>query len=223
MVRKASTKCLVIIILLFCSQVTMAQKRSVSFGNPSPISIPLGAYEPNTFKSLDALPGNIRSKVEGHLRDRFGDEFYSQLTFVAGAIIDVAGFLRVNRNRGKIHSYELVFKYADERGGLKEYYARIRLDSNGDVLDEINLPHVSKHPLKAKIIPLFRAIEIGKEHGFTQRSMGIRIDYDKEAGSLLWIVESFVREDAYRSTRRVLSIDAHSAAILKDTSQSGAR
>jgi hypothetical protein len=222
MAREISTKILLVLALFICSHIAVAQKRSISYGNPSPSGISLGAYEPKTFKSLDALPENIRSKVEDHLRARFGSEFYSQLVFVGGAAIDVAEFLRVNPNtKWKLHSYELVYKYANKKSGLKEYYARIRLDSNGDVVDEIDLPDVAKYPQKANLISVDRAVEIAKSHGFKPKKMSIKIRYDEDAGSLSWVINSLAFEDIYTITRRVLKIDAHNGVILKDGLEGG--
>ncbi len=220
-----STKYLLLAVLFFGSHEVMGQKRSISFGNSSPSSIEMGAYEPRSFKSLDALPANIRLKIENHLRERFGNEYYSKLVFVSGAVIDLSELYRIEPNaknyQWKIPSYELVFKYADPKKGLKKYYARVRLDSNGDVMAEINLPEVSKYPPKANLISVDRAIGIAKERGLKPKDMNIRILYDEAVGSLVWIINSFAGEDEYTSTDRVIRIDAHSAEILKDGYEGG--
>ena len=220
-----STKYLLLALLLFCSHEVFGQKRSISFGNSSPSSISMGAYEPRSFKSLDALPANIRLKVENHLRERFGSAYYSKLAFVSGAVINLNELYRVEpaakNYQWKIHSYELVFRYADPKKGLKKYYARTRLDSNGDVMDEIGLPEISRYPQKANIISVDKAIEIAKEHGLKPKEMNIRIQYDEGVGSLVWIISSFAGEDKYTSTDRVIRIDAHSAEILKDGYEGG--
>ena len=59
-----------LILLLFGTSDLMAQKRSVSLGNPSPSDI--GIYEPKSFKSLNALPLSVKLTVEKHLRGRLG-------------------------------------------------------------------------------------------------------------------------------------------------------
>lgn len=211
-----------LIALLLCTQAVLAQKHSVSYGNPFPIGIELGEYKPKIINSLGSLPQNIKSKIEDHLRARLGNEFYSRLVFVGGAVIEPAEFRRVNPNiKWKVHSYELVFKYSNEKNGLKEYYARIRLDSSGDVIDEINLPEVAKYPSKAQIISINRAIEIAKAHGFKPKKMEIKIDYDVDVGSLVWVIDSFAFSDKYTITFKVLKIDAHNAEILKDGFEGG--
>ena len=92
----------------------------------------MGAYEPKTFKMLNGLPANVRTRVDDHLRTRFGDAFDSQLIFVNGSLTYVPEFLRANPTfKWRVHTYELVFKYADPKHGLKQYYARTRLDSSG--------------------------------------------------------------------------------------------
>lgn len=187
----------------------------------------MGAYEPRSFKSLDALPANIRLKAENHLKERFGSEYYSKLAFVNGAFIDLKELYCVEPQaknyQWKIHSYELVFRYADSTKGLKKYYARIRLDSNGDVMAEVNLPDVSRYPQKANIISVERVVEIAKERGLRPKDMNLRILYDEGVGSLVWMVSSFAGEDKYTFTDRVIRIDAHSAEILKDGYEGGTK
>jgi hypothetical protein len=217
------------IILLFAALIASAsvaqgQSRSISYGSPSPTGISLGVYQPKIFQTLDALPANVRTKIDDHLRTRLGNAFYSQIVFVNGSSINVADFLRANpRTQWRVHTYELVFKYADAKHGLREYYARFRLDSNGDVIDEINLPKVAKFPLKGKIISIDDAIAIAKSHGHLTKGSGtnLTIDYLEDIGSLAWEFKSYSSNDASTVTAKVLIIDAHSGAILKDGFESG--
>jgi hypothetical protein len=224
MVLKLPTKIFFVITLCACAHVATAQSRSISYGNPSPSGISLGAYEPKTFKSLNVLPEDVRTKAEDHLRTRLGDAYYSQLVFVSGSSINVTDFLRVNpKTQWRVHTYELVFKYADAKNGLKEYYARTRLDSNGDVIDEINLPEVARFPLKAKIISIDHAIAIAKSRGYKSKGTGtnLTIRYVESAGSLAWVFESYASDDRYTVTTKVLIIDAHNGAALKDGFETG--
>jgi len=219
MAYKLPTTILLLASLFFCAHVAIAQTRSISYGNPSPVGISLGTYEPKTFNSLDALPANVRTKVDDHLRTRLGDAFYSQLVFVNGSSINVADFLRANpKTQWRVHTYELVFKYADPKKGLKSYYARTRLNSNGDIIDEIDLPEVAKFPLKANIISIDDAIAIAKSRGHKTKGAvtNLTIRYLDDVGSLAWVLESYISSDAYTTTSKVLIIDAHSGVVLKD-------
>jgi uncharacterized membrane protein YkoI len=222
MIRKAQAKFLLVVALCLGTHYVFAQKRSVSYSNPSPVGISLGQYTPRTFKLLNALPEGVRVKAVNHLTERLGNDFYSRLKFVGGSSIDVEEYLRMNPGtKWKVHSYELVFRYADSRHGLKEYHARIRLDSDGEVIEEIDLPEISKFPQKASIISVDAAADIAKSRGFEPKTMSISIRYDEDAGSLVWIFEIFAREDRYTSSTRVLVIDAHSGQILKDGFETG--
>ena len=224
MVCKAQAKLLLVVALCSCNHYVFAQKRSISYGNPSPVGVSLGRYTPKTFKAMNALPEGLRVKAVNHLRERLGDEFYSRLKFVSGSSIDIEEYFRINPGtKWKVHSYELVFRYADSRRGLKEYYARTRLDSNGEVIEEIDLPEVSKFPNKANIISVDAAADIAKSRGFESKTMNIDIRYDEDAGSLVWIIETFAREDRYTSSTRVLVVDAHSGQILKDGIETGTK
>ncbi len=224
MALKLSTGILLATTLCVCVHITCAQTRTISYGNPSPTGISLGAYVPTTFNSLDALPANVRTKVDEHLGKRFGDSYYSRLAFVSGSSINLAEFLRANpKTQWRVHSYELVFRFTDLKSGLKEYYARARFDSNGDVIDEINLPEAANFPSKAKIISVDDAIAIAKLHGHKTKGTGtnVTIDYLEDVGSLAWVFKSYTSNDAYTVTAKVLIIDAHSGAILKDSFETG--
>ena len=110
MIRKAQAKLLLLVALCSCAHYVSAQKRSVSYGNPSPVGLSLGQYTPRTFKSLNALPEAVRVKAVNHLTERLGNDFYSRLKFVSGSSIDVEEYLRINPGtKWKVHSYELVF------------------------------------------------------------------------------------------------------------------
>jgi hypothetical protein len=162
--------------------------------------------------------------VDEHLRARFGDAFYSKLLFVSGSSINVSDFLRTNpKTQWRVHSYELVFKYADLKHGLKEYFARTRLDANGEVIDEIDLPYVAKFPSKATIISIDDAIAIAKSRRYKTKGSGtnLTIRYVEDVGSLAWVFESYASEDKYTVTTKVLIIDAHTGAVIKDGFETG--
>ena len=109
-----------------------------------------------------------------------------------------------------------VFKYADSRHGLKEYYARTRLDSDGEVIKEIDLPEVAKFPNKASIISVDAAADIARSHGFESKTMNIDIRYNEDAGSLVWIFYTSAGTHDFIGLTKILVVDAHSGQILKD-------
>ena len=121
---------------------------------------------------------------------------------------------------GRFIRTNLSFRYSHKKKGLKEYYARIRLDSKGDVIKEIDLPETSNYPQKANIISIDKAIEIAAKNDFL-KEMKIKIQYDEEVSSLVWIISSFAHEDRYTVTDKVIKIDAHSSMILKNGYESG--
>jgi hypothetical protein len=223
MVSKKPALALLVILTLSFSKDALAQKRTISHGNSSPNT--MGLYRPNALKSLAALSEEVRLKVDRHLRERFGNDYYSKLVFIAGASVDLAELYRVEPNarnwKWRIYTYELVFKYSDRKKGLDKYYARIKLDSNGSVLKEIDLPEVSREPHKANIISVNEAIEIAEKRGFHSKSVDIDMKYDEDAGSLTWTLYSFAHQDRFTATRRVIKIDAHSSAVLNDSYESG--
>jgi len=55
MVLKLPTKLFLVVTMCACAHVTIAQTRSISYGNPAPTGIGLGAYQPKTFGGITAV------------------------------------------------------------------------------------------------------------------------------------------------------------------------
>ena len=216
---------LIAIVFLFGVYNVCGQNRIISYGNSDPSSVYFEVYKPKQIKSLDELPPDIKSKIENHLQARFGNNYYSKLNFLIAEIIDVDELFRVEPKfksyQWKMHTYEFVFKYSDMKKGLSKYFARIRLDLNGDVMHEIDLPEVKKYPQKADLISVDKAIEIAKSKGFKPKKMQITILYDEDVDSLAWNISTFANEDRFTITRKVIKIDAHNGEILKEGTESG--
>lgn len=210
--RKSS---LIILLLLIAPCCQTYAQRSVSKG---PESTSFGNYEPREPKSLSDLPEKIREKVENHLKSRLGDVFYSKLKLSSGQIVNFDDLYRVEpdaRNyKWEIFAYSLNFLLAEPKKGIKAYHARILLASEGNIIREIDLPHISKNPDKANIISLTEARKIAAKQKFPLNRTNVEISYDTERDSLVWTLQYKLKGDKYVWVDRIMSIDAHSGEVI---------
>ena len=206
---------LIILLLLVAPCYQAYGQRSVSKG---PESTSFGKYNPREPKSLSALPDKIRVKVENHLKARLGDMFYSKLQLSGGQIVDFDELYRVEPGaknyKWNIFTYSLNFLLAEPKKGIKAYHARILLDSEGNVLQEIDLPQTAKNPEKANIISLAEARKIAAKHKFPPNRADAKISYDSERDSLVWTLGYRLKGDKYVWVDRIIRIDAHSGEVI---------
>jgi uncharacterized membrane protein YkoI len=206
---------LIILLLLIAPCHQAYAQRSVSKG---PESTYFGNYKPREPKSLNELPEKIREKVENHLKARLGDEFYSKLQLSGGQIVNFDDLYRIEpdaRNyKWTIFAYSLNFLLAEPKKGIKAYHARILLDSEGNILREIDLPQISKNPEKANIISLAEVRKIAAKQKFPLKRTNAEISYDAERDSLIWTLEYKLKGDKYVWVDRIIRIDAHSGEVI---------
>ncbi len=206
---------LIILLLLVAPCYQAYGQRSVSKG---PESTYFGNYKPREPKSLNELPEKIRGKVENHLKARLGDAFYSKLQLSGGQIVDFDELYRVEPDaknyKWKIFAYSLSFLLAEPKKGIKAYHARILLDPEGNILQEIDLPEIAQYPEKANIISLAEAKKVAAKNKFHLNRSNAGIAYDNERGSLVWTLEYKLKGDNYVWVDRIIRIDAHSGEVL---------
>jgi uncharacterized membrane protein YkoI len=206
---------LIISLLLLTYQQTYAQTYSVTKG---PESTDFGKYKPKEPKSLDELPDPIKTKLVMHLKNRLGDAFYSKLEFSGGQVVDFEELRRVepeSRNyKWKPFAYGLTFNLSEPEKGIKAYHARILLDSDGSIMQEIDLPEIARHPEKAQIISLAEAKEIAAKHKFSLTRARVELSYNSEIDSLVWTLEYKLKGDRYVWVDRVIRIEAQSGKVL---------
>jgi len=210
--RRAS---LIVILVLLVPYYQTYGQRSISKG---PESTYFGYYKPREPTSLNELPDAIRRRVEEHLKARLGDEFYSKLRLSGGQIVDFSELYRVEpeaRNyKWKIFAYSLNFLLAEPKKGIKAYHARILLDSDGNTLQEVDLPWIAMHPEKASIISLGEARRIAAKHKFPLSRSNVEISYNTERDSLVWTLEYKLKGSRYSWVDRIIRINAHSGEVI---------
>jgi hypothetical protein len=178
----------------------------------------LGGYKPKKVQALDHLPLKIKEKVDGHLAARLGNELYSKLRFVDGEIVEKSKVPNAEQFQWKLHAYSLQFELAYPEEGVAAYHAQLRLDEEGDVVEEINLPNAKGAVEKCSIIPLKQALVIARDVGvpLDELPVDIEIGYDKRADSLCWIVKTpMPLSRDHKQARSAVRIDAHLGKVLE--------
>lgn len=143
-------------------------------------------------RSLDEMPPQIREKLDKHLRDKLGSDFVKKLKLEYFEYLDLEQlrkeFPSLYDINAKIGAYDLLFRFSDKANGLKFYYVKMRLNEDGTVADEIDLPNIAFEPNKAKLIPCKRAVEIAASRGFPKQYQSVEFRYSPERGRFIWII-----------------------------------
>lgn len=188
-------------------------------------SISFGYYFPKEPSSLFDLPDSIRTKLEAHLIERLGKDFYSKIKISGGQIVDLERLYIVEDNAKNYkwtpYSYYLCFSFQDATKGIGLYTAKIVLDKYGNVVKEIQLPNIKANPHKANIISLDEAKTIAKENDFYDDKTEISLSYDNEAGSITWCFKRTTYHSNHTLSGWTLVIDAHNGKVLEKYGHGG--
>lgn len=196
----------------------------VSISLPQKVTKRIGVigFYPYSPKEVDAetqVPTKINEKLQRHLEDRLGREFYERLHFAYALMVNFDDLYRVNpgarNSRWKIFTYKVVYFFSKPEIGIKRYEAEIWLDDEGAVLKEIDLPDISRHPEKATIISAREAIKISNQNKF--RKDTIEIGFREEDDSIVWRMTR--RDDD--GTTWWLDISAHTGKVLNKVGAKG--
>ncbi|MCC2546498.1 hypothetical protein LJY25_08590 [Hymenobacter sp. BT175] len=176
---------------------------------------------------LSELPDSIQRRLRDHLVKRLGPAFYARLVPAGGRRIDLEKLAEIDAaektaRRWVVCSYYLCFTLRDEPAGIGSYVAQIGLDAAGRVVEEITLPDIVDKPGKAKLIALSRLQKLARNSGLqlvadsARRLYATRaLTYRPQLNSLVWTVTNTRYSADDTPMQQVLTVDAHSGAILK--------
>jgi hypothetical protein len=207
---------LAVLALLFASGAGAELPHSVSKG-PSELRYGVG-YEPRQASTLDELPLQVRQRLVRQLQRRLGAALFKELSFEGGEIIDKAALLAVDPAMrdypGELPAYRANFALRRPDVGVALYVLTLDLRSDGSAMGGIAFPCVSCHPEKSSFVALPDALQSALANGMSAAKLGVAIDYDPGADSLVWIFSQKVSEDRASIRYDRLRIDAHSGAIV---------
>ncbi|MCB9854048.1 MAG: hypothetical protein H6818_00055 [Phycisphaerales bacterium] len=178
----------------------------------------MGSYEPRNPAYLD-IPKAVREKVERHLRERLGDAFYDRLKFTGGQMVDFDELRRVDPDskniKWTIHAYDLHYRFAMPDKGIVGYTAQIKLNADGSVLHEIDLPNFVQHPEKLKFLSIDDARRVAIAQGYDLTDARPSIDYDADCDCVYWHFERQIEDDGIGGKDDDIEINAHTGAVLR--------
>ncbi len=174
--------------------------------------ISFGDYYPFEPSSLNDLPNYIREKLEAHLQERLGS-FYENLRFSGGQIVDLNRLYNVYEKARDFkwtpYSYYLCFSFADTTNGISMFTAKIVLDGNGNVIEEIQLPSFKNYPEKSKIISLYEATRIAKTYDFNNPIKEIKFYYNKDLDGFVWCISKITNDNGLTFGIETLVLNAN--------------
>jgi hypothetical protein len=206
---------LVSILVAGAAHAVSSQARQPTVAN-GPASVYFGDYKPTEPKSLDEIPDQIRRKLQAHLIERLGEKYFARLAFAYGQVVDDDELKRVDPGANyqwKVFAYSLAFRISAPEKGITAHFARIELDKNGDVIQDIELPPVRRLPLKQDFIPLSQAYATASQHKFDRNKLRPEIAYDRDIESIVYHLSEVI--GLQPQTDRIIEIDAHSGRILR--------
>lgn len=147
-----------------------------------------GAYTPKEPRNLDTdVPFMISQRVKDYLRLRVGEDFYKNIYFKKGQIIDSIPYKKYSKN-GKIttrYHYYLCFAYSNIDKGIGEYTSNVELDEFGNTLKDINFP---KNNSQINQFVSFKEIKnkaIAKKF-YNKETTKIEMYYEPTKNILIW-------------------------------------
>jgi hypothetical protein len=174
------------------------------------------------FRSLDALPPNVRTRLDQHLTERLGPGFAKRLEFDEGEWLDLQKLRRefpsLYKKNLKLGAYDLLFRFSDHDKGLKYFYAKLALNDDGSVNEEIKLPNIGADPSKGRILSCKEAIDIAVGEGFPRERIFPWFEYSSEHDCFIWTLTDQQRIDPGmrgNGTYRAIDVNANTGKILR--------
>lgn len=192
---------------------------------PAAFAMPFGCsdvsymgYRARVPYSMNDLPLPIRQKVDEHFTERVGTQFYRNLTFNGGQMVNLQRFYSTNpiaRQNGYIPpAYSLCFSILDSVTHDSYYTFQLKLDSSGSLIGPVPLPDIKHHPERAKIIGLDRAKAVAALAGFDKPWTEAKTAYYPKTEAIVW---KFVQTEPGDGRKRseTLIIDAKTNKIIE--------
>ena len=181
------------LLCLFSVRLASAERPSkTQAGSTTGVSKSAGWYfmgdKARPITSLKALPAGVLVKLQAHLKSRLGPEFYALLKFSSGRQADAGEMRRTHTSKdgSNFRMYDVQFTWSLPDSGIESYVAQIGLREDGSVFEEIDLPVFATKKRALPLVPLKKAQEVARQHGFNKTPFETTIVYDRQTDSLLW-------------------------------------
>lgn len=177
-----------------------------------------GSYKPTAFKTLNDLPDQIRVRVMDKLRNRVGNKFLKKMAFSSGQLIDFQAYDETlcnptnQRTFPNRREYQLCFAFSDVSKGLGAYTAIIRVDENGNLLNDIPFPRETGR--SHELLPLDKIKSQAIKSGQYVKGVDIEMQYDSVDNILIWVFRRVELRSGGQSMMDEWSYNAHTGQFL---------
>ncbi|MGG9962470.1 hypothetical protein [Ferruginibacter sp. SUN106] len=211
------------IILLTKSKNYYPEIKDMIYKGCSTISF--GEYEPKEPASLNDLPVPIQQIVSAHLINKAGTAFYSRLRLSGGQIVNLNRLQKIEHYKREYQwtpqTYYLCFSFSDTTLGIARYTLQMVLDSNGNIIEDIELPDIAADSTKGNLLSMQKAIEVAKANDYYDEHTTIEFEYDRESDGFTWSFSKSLYNKDHTYINKDFVIAAHNGKILKQSSSSG--
>ncbi len=187
-----------ICMIVFAATVALSPSAAADVVRTQPITGKLDYAE------LTELPEETHNAVVAHLERRLGAEFLQHVVFIGGNIVDTDSLIFLPPYRRTI---DLFFALSAPDKGITRYETFLRIDQDGKVIREIELPHVALTPSKAALIAYDDAYQRALPFEVTDNGAMHSIEYCKSRDSLCF---KFPVTDS----RNIVYVDAHDGTVF---------
>lgn len=143
-------------------------------------------------KSLDEIPGTIRTNIDRFLHEALGD-LLANIKFSHGQVVDLKQYFKddttVYKYEWVVPKYDLHFIFQDSIMGIETYYLKIGVDEYGQII-AANWP---RHGYANRKTFLSRdeieqyALKEAEQKGYNIKSYTVDFEYNIEHRKLCWI------------------------------------
>lgn len=181
--------------------------------------VPYYPYQPKEIARLEELPDGIRTRVVTHLQERVGEDFYRQLNFGGGQVVDLDELHRVNpdsrRFKREVPAYILRFEFEMPKVGIRHYTATLTLKRDGSVLQEVDLPATAANPAKLRFKPLREVgADLVRRRLLDPEAATATVTYDRFGDRLAWHFEQVLPGRGPEVKVRRIDADANTGEII---------
>jgi len=174
------------------------------------------------FRNLDDLPPDVRARLDEYLQRKLGYAFAQRLEIAEGQWLDLKKlrqeFPDLYEPNLKLGAYDLTFRFSAADQGLKYFYAKVALNDDGSISEEIKLPNIGADPSKAELISCEQAIDIAVGQGFPRERIDPWFEYSPEHDSFIWTLTDSQRIDPGargNGTYRKIDVAASTGKVLR--------
>lgn len=175
-------------------------------------------YYPRCPRTLEDLPKDIANKLKQHLIERIGVKDYNKTRLIGGQIIDVDYLQSINEKT----AYSLCFCYSNLDAGIGMYTSKIKLDIEGNILEEIGLPRFVGVQSSMEFVPYTEIIKkVRQNKKYQDIRLKAEMAYEAKENILIWKFINEIFEDNGTYIRNESIYNAHNGKFLRIDTQKG--